>query len=152
MIVIPTSERRKYLDALGKCDDATGREPYNGANAMIEQIQPFVKLISVYVEKKLNFSNNLIAGKISDIDETNKEQQREPLDPNNVSVNISVNVSVKENIIQIIEQFSSITVRELARLLSVTERTIYRNLNELKSEKKVERIGSDKKGLWRIKY
>ena len=127
MIVIPTTSRNNYLDILDKCDDITGKEPYSGANATIEQIQPFIDFISAYVEKKLIFAKELVAGKIREIDETDKEMQKESIDPSNVSVN----VSVKENIVQVIAQFPTITVKELAKMLSVTERTIYRNMNEL---------------------
>ncbi|MDR2683133.1 MAG: Fic family protein, partial [Dysgonamonadaceae bacterium] len=54
MIVIPTADRNRYLDVLGKCDKITGTIPYNGAHATVEQIQPFVDYIKYFVEKKLN--------------------------------------------------------------------------------------------------
>jgi predicted HTH transcriptional regulator len=44
----------------------------------------------------------------------------------------------------------SITVKELAKILSVTERTIYRQIDILKAENKIERAGSDKTGYWKI--
>ncbi|MDR2814716.1 MAG: Fic family protein, partial [Prevotellaceae bacterium] len=102
MVVIPSADRRSYLSALGKCDAITGKEPFNGANAAIEQIYAFVDFISVYVEKKLNFVMQLYRGAIRSIDETAAEQQKERIDPNNVSVNVRVNVSVKEKIIEIV--------------------------------------------------
>ena len=43
-----------------------------------------------------------------------------------------------------------ITVKELAKMLSVTERTIYRQIEILKTENKIERVGSDKTGYWKI--
>jgi ATP-dependent DNA helicase RecG len=52
----------------------------------------------------------------------------------------------------IIAQFPTITVKELAKMLSVTERTIYRNLDELKSANKIERVGSDKTGFWKVRF
>ena len=150
MIVIPTADRIKYLRALGECDDITGKEPYKGANATLEQIKPFVDLIYIYVERKLKYAMQFLNGSITDISETDIEQQKEPVQSDNVSVNVRANVSVKENIRNIIGQFPTITVKELAKMLSVTERTIYRNLNDLKSANKVERIGSDKTGYWKI--
>jgi ATP-dependent DNA helicase RecG len=45
----------------------------------------------------------------------------------------------------------SVTVRQLSRMLSVSERTIYRNLDSLKEEHAIERLGADKKGYWKIK-
>ena len=47
-------------------------------------------------------------------------------------------------------QMSSITVKELANMLSVTERTINRQIDILKTENKIERIGSRKTGYWKI--
>jgi predicted HTH transcriptional regulator len=47
-------------------------------------------------------------------------------------------------------QMPSITVKELAKILSVTERTIHRQIETLKKENKIERIGSDKTGYWKI--
>jgi Predicted transcriptional regulator containing an HTH domain and an uncharacterized domain shared with the mammalian protein Schlafen len=38
----------------------------------------------------------------------------------------------------------------LAKMLSVTERTIYRQIDILKTENKIERVGSDKTGYWKI--
>jgi Fic family protein len=67
-----------------------------------------------------------------------------------VSVNVSVNVSVKDRILEIVGQLPGITVKKLAEILSLNERTIYRNLKELKFEKKIARVGADKNGHWEI--
>ena len=150
MIVIPTADRKKYLAVLNKCDEITGQMPFNGANATLEQIQSFVDFISVYLQRKLKYVMQLVTGEIEEISETDIEQQKDPVSADNVSVNISVNVSVKENILNVIGQFPTITVKELAKILSVTERTIYRNLNELKAANKIERAGSDKSGYWKL--
>ena len=151
MIVIPTADRRNYLDVLGKCDKTVGALPFDGANANIDRIKPFVDYISAYVERKLQFAIDLIEGTIPVIVETDTEQQKEPVKPNDVSVNVSVNVSVKNQIIEVVGQFPDITVKELAKILSVTERTVYRQIEKLKTEGKLQRIGSDKTGFWRIK-
>ncbi len=92
----------------------------------------------------------MIKGLVSDISETDEEQQKQPIATDNVSVNVSANVSTKEKIIDIITQMPAITVKELAKMLSVTERTIYRQIDTLKTENKIERVGSDKTGYWKI--
>jgi len=61
-----------------------------------------------------------------------------------ITDSVSVNVSAKERIIDIITQMPTITVKELAKMLSIAERTIYRQIEILKTENKVERVGSDK--------
>jgi Uncharacterized conserved protein len=150
MVVIPTADRKNYLNALSLCDENTGKEPFNGANATLEQIKPFYDYIYALVVKKLNLSVQMIKGLVSDISETDEEQQKQPITAGNVSVNVSVNVSAKEKIIDIIAQMPTITVTELAKMLSVTERTIYRQIEILKTENKIERAGSDKTGYWRV--
>jgi len=69
MIVIPSAERKKYLEILGKCDEITGKEPFNGANATIEQVKYFVDFISTYVERKLKYVLQLARGEVNDISE-----------------------------------------------------------------------------------
>ncbi|MDR1729274.1 MAG: Fic family protein [Prevotellaceae bacterium] len=152
MVVIPTADRKKYLDTLGKCDEATGKMPFSGAHATLEQIKPFTDLISLYVERKLKYALQLAKGEVSEISETGIEQQKDPVESENVSVNVSVTVSVKENILHIIGQFPTVTVKELAKMLVVSERTIYRNLNDLRNAGKIERVGSDKSGYWKINH
>ncbi len=146
-MVVPTADRKNYLDALGLCDKNTGKEPYKGANATLEQIKPFYDYICAFVVRKLEFAMQLVNGLITDISETDDQQMREP-----ISANVSVNVSVKEKIIGIIPQLPSVTVKELAKVLSVSERTINRQLDILKAENKIERVGSDKTGYWRLRY
>ena len=94
----------------------------------------------------MDFSVQMIKGLVSDISETDEEQQKQPI----TNDNVSVNVSVKEKIIDIITQMPTITVKELSKMLSVTERTIYRQIEILKTENKIERVGSDKTGYWKI--
>ena len=150
MVVIPTADRKKYLNTLSLCDENTGKEPSNGANATLEQINPFYGYIYAFVVKKLDFSVQMIKGLVSDISETDEEQQKQPIVTDSVSVNVSVNVSAKEKVIDIITQMPAITVKELSKMLSVTERTIYRQIETLKTENKIERVGSDKAGYWRV--
>jgi Fic family protein len=154
MMVIPTADRKNYLNVLGQCDKNTGTEPYNGANATLEQIKPFYDYIYAFVVKKLDSSVQMIKGLIADISETDEKQQKEPVSTGDVSINVSinsgVNVSINSKIIDVIIQIPSITVKELAKMLSVTERTIHRQIDILKAENKIERIGSRKTGYWKI--
>ena len=68
-----------------------------------------------------------------------------------VSVNVSVNVSVKTKIIEILTQKPDLSAKEMAKILSVSERTVHRNIDILKTENLIERIGSDKTGYWKVK-
>lgn len=64
---------------------------------------------------------------------------------------VSVYVSVKKELLRLIGQDSTITVKQMAACLSLSERTLYRYLRELKAEGRVVRMGSDKRGYWQIR-
>jgi Fic family protein len=93
------------------------------------------------------FTEQIITGKIREIEETGKKQQNVTV---NVSVNEGKNVTVKDNIIDMMRQKPNITVSEMANILSVEKRTIYRNLEKLKSSGLLVRVGADKNGYWKI--
>ncbi|MDR2496333.1 MAG: Fic family protein [Tannerellaceae bacterium] len=45
MLIVPTEEKSLYLDALNKCDAEVGLIPSDGANATLEQVEPFLGYI-----------------------------------------------------------------------------------------------------------
>lgn len=55
-----------------------------------------------------------------------------------------------EKILGIIKYNAQITIKELAEQLKVSTRAIEKNISKLKSEGKLERIGGDKGGHWKI--
>lgn len=70
----------------------------------------------------------------------------------NVPKGVSKNVP-KDRIALILDNMKinpTITVKELAELLSVNEKTIKRDIEKLKTEAKVSRIGSARKGTWQV--
>lgn len=73
-------------------------------------------------------------------------------DPDNVPDNVPENVP--ENrlmiILKIIEINSKITLQEMADHFNVSKRTIRRDVEKLKNENKLRRIGSEKGGHWEI--
>jgi Fic family protein len=148
MIVIPTADRRNYLDVLGKCDKATGKEPFRGANATLEQIQPLVEYITFCVERKLQFAKELIDGVIHDISETEVKTEN----PSELGVKLGVKLGVNQvEIIKLMQSNKRITIAELAKTIKISKISIYKNINKLKNLGIVERIGSDKTGYWRIR-
>jgi Fic family protein len=71
----------------------------------------------------------------------------------NVPKNVTNNVP-KDRIDMIVNKMrenSSITIKELAESLNVNEKTIKRDIEKLKEENKVQRVGSARKGIWEIK-
>ena len=57
---------------------------------------------------------------------------------------------VERKILEEIETNSNVTRKELANLLNLSEATIKRKLSNLKKCNIIERVGSDKKGFWKI--
>lgn len=55
-----------------------------------------------------------------------------------------------ENILAFITENSSITIAELIEKIGVSERTLKRIIKQLREANKLERIGSDKTGEWKI--
>src|SRR5690606_30834699 len=55
-----------------------------------------------------------------------------------------------EKIIRLIQQNTQITIKELAGQIGISTRAIEKNIAKLKSENRIERIGGDKGGHWKI--
>ena len=82
----------------------------------------------------------------------------------NVEKNVGINVEIKIkekypelsntsiDIINLVEINNHITQPEIAKELDKATNTIYRNIKVLKDMGILERVGSNKKGYWRINY
>ena len=69
-----------------------------------------------------------------------------------VPLKVPKNVPLKrlEEILKFIKKDKNITVLEMAHKLSVTDKTIKRDITKLKNENKIVRVGSLKSGYWEI--
>lgn len=84
------------------------------------------------------------------------------VDRNDDNVDINVEIKIKEkypelsntsiDIINLVEINNHITQPEIAKELDKATNTIYRNIKVLKDMGILERVGSNKKGYWRINY
>ena len=74
------------------------------------------------------------------------------LSKENVPKNVPINVPLKrlDNILKFMQKDKNITIMELANRLGVTDKTIKRDIQKLKNEKRVVRIGSFKGGYWEV--
>ena len=68
--------------------------------------------------------------------------------PNNDPENVPKDRT--EAILEYLGKTPDVSVRKLSELLAVSDKTIKRDLEKLKNEQKIERIGSNRKGYWRI--
>ncbi|MFR4518709.1 MAG: MarR family transcriptional regulator, partial [Fusobacterium sp.] len=55
-----------------------------------------------------------------------------------------------ENLLEYLKENPKATQKELAEYFDITKRTIERNMNILKKEKFIERIGNNRSGYWQI--
>lgn len=71
---------------------------------------------------------------------------------NRVTENVADNVVDKHGmkVLEYIRETPTITLAMLATKLSVTKRTVDRVIKELKEQGIIERVGSDRKGYWKI--
>ena len=65
--------------------------------------------------------------------------------------NTNEKTSDENIIIESIKNDGSITTTELSNLLGKSRKTIQNIINNLKEQGKIERIGSNKTGYWKIK-
>jgi Fic family protein len=65
------------------------------------------------------------------------------------SVNSSVNT--EDKILDLLKQNPNHTIKELADILNLTTRAIEKQIAKLKSEDKIQRVGSARKGYWAVK-
>lgn len=56
----------------------------------------------------------------------------------------------EQKILNILIENPYITQMKLSEILGISKRSIVKNMKNLKNHKKIERIGSDKKGYWKI--
>ena len=87
---------------------------------------------------------------LQEIFNTLKSRQGKPL-YNDVGANVGVNVGVKAEIIKNLRKDPTLSAKELAMLWSKTTRTIERTIKELREQGTLEREGSDKTGIWKIR-
>ena len=77
---------------------------------------------------------------------TNHDKNK--LDASNViKVKLGVN---RYSILLLVSLFPEISIQQMADLLEVSRTTIDKHLTWLKSKQFLERIGSDRKGAWRV--
>jgi fido (protein-threonine AMPylation protein) len=58
--------------------------------------------------------------------------------------------TVNDTVFSLIEHDNKVTAKEISERLKISLSTVKRKINELKNNGKIERIGSDKTGHWRI--
>jgi len=94
-----------------------------------------------------NISEGFMVTVFSSINKGEKENVVESV-VENVVENVVEDRSDK--IINLIKQNKQISAKQIAKLFNITERTAQRDLDKLKKQNKIKRIGSDKAGHWEV--
>lgn len=67
-----------------------------------------------------------------------------------VKSSVKSSVNTTDKIIEIIEKNPNITIKQISEMLELTSRAIEKQISILKKEKRLERIGSARKGYWKV--
>ena len=74
MIIVPSKEKKEYLDALNKCDIIVGMKPSEGASAKIEEIKPLIDYMKKLSENAIRLYIKAAKGEsIDEQDDWKKE-------------------------------------------------------------------------------
>jgi len=95
----------------------------------------------------VRFLSNLLLGKNQSL--KNREMHVQYIDTIKTEVD-TVNDTVNDTVLNLIKQNTLITSNEITQQLKISLSTAKRKIKELKESGKVERIGSDKTGRWKI--
>jgi Fic family protein len=160
MLVIRTDDRNNYLKVLHQCDLLTGKIPYDGAHATLQQAKPLVDYISAILENKLTALIKIAKGEISEFIEAKDDEKIGQKTVEKTVVRKSGTESGTENdtesgteneaIIALMQQMPKITIDAIAAQTQKSRRTIIRRIQKLKTEGVIERVGGDKGGYWKI--
>ena len=140
MLVIRSDDRNNYLKILHQCDLLTGKIPYDGAHAALQQIKPLVDYISIVLENKLTALIQLAKGEISELIEAKDDEK---------SGQKSGQKKWSE-ILELIKENPKITRGELSDKLGINPSAIQKHIQKLKTDGIIERIGGDKVGYWKV--
>jgi predicted HTH transcriptional regulator len=95
----------------------------------------------------VRFLSNLLFGKNQSM--KNREMHVQYIDTIKTEVD-TVNDTVNDTVFNLIKQNTMITSSEISQQLKISLSTAKRKIKELKQRGKIERIGSDKTGRWKI--
>jgi Fic family protein len=140
MVVIRSDDRNNYLKVLRQCDLLSGKIPYNGANATLEQTRPLVDYISTVLENKLRALIQLAKGEISELIETKEDEE----------VVRKGGQKRWSEILESIIKNPKITRAELSEKMKINPSAVQKHIQKLKTNGFIERMGGDKGGYWKI--
>lgn len=69
----------------------------------------------------------------------------------NVPLNVSLNLSeTDKDILKLVIENPTMTMQQIADAMGIHRKTVSRHVQEMEEQKLIERVGSRKKGTWRV--
>jgi len=149
MLVIRTDDRQNYLKVLHQCDLLSGKIPYDGAHATLQQVKPLVDYISAILANKLTALIQLARGEISEFIEAKDDEENSQKKWPEKVVRKSGQKKWSE-VLALIKENPKITRGELSHKLGINPSAVQRHIQKLKTDGAIVRIGGDKGGFWQI--
>ena len=138
---ISTAQARGYIKKIVNKEEFY--KHYDSSISVSENISKFknenysISTATVYRYLK---EDNLLKGHISQSKEYNKSNYNNTYNENDDPL--------QQSIIDLIQGNEAITIKDMAKVLNSSEKTIKRKIAELKKAKKLDRIGGKKHGRW----
>ncbi|MCX8473996.1 MAG: Fic family protein [Sediminibacterium sp.] len=92
-----------------------------------------------------NREMHLLAGTVIDTVKSQSDTLKSQIDTLNTQID-----TLNDSVFSLIELDNKVTANEIRERLKISLSTVRRKIKELKNNRKIERIGSDKTGYWRI--
>lgn len=142
----------KYLNSLGfpVTNDTFIKNSWYFRNALVRanysNVRKGISMNTEYLEK---FFENVLFDKNNLLLNRNLHINANENLPVNLSVNLPVN-KTEAAIMVLLKKNPHYTYEELAKLIGKTRETVRVNLRKLEARHKIERVGSDKTGYWKV--
>ena len=147
----------KYLRSMGfkVGNDIFAKNSWYFRNALVranyKNVRKGIQQEPEYLEK---FFRNLLMGEHNELKNRYLHvDYKKAKDNKNVPVNVPLNVPLKDRqkkVVAAIVKDSHVSAKELAEKFGVTEKTIKRDLQLLKQQNLITRVGADKNGYWKV--
>ncbi len=136
MIVVRTKDKKNYLSALSQSDINIGKSPSEGANATLNQIEPFTEYLTNVLYNDIKAYISIIKGKDKSIWWYNGEL-------------ITLKNQNTINLLNILQENNKITVRDLSEKLGINKAATQKQLKNLQEKGYIIRVGG-RNGYWQV--
>ena len=136
MIVVRTKDKKNYLTALSQSDINIGKSPSEGANATLNQIEPFTEYLGNVLYNDIKAYISIIKGKDKSIWWYNGEL-------------ITLKNQNTINLLNILQENNKITVRDLSEKLGINKAATQKQLKNLQEKGYIIRVGG-RNGYWQV--